>query len=324
MRLLLAILLIAILLPVHHAFAENGTLKIVFIDVGQGDSTLIVLPNEKTILIDGGERDQNQTVLSTLQDHNITHIDVMVATHPHADHIGGLIGVIENVDVGRVMDSGQLHTTQTFEDLLDAIDAAQIPLSSVHEGDSIDLGPEVKINILNPPVPLSQGIEDELNNNSVVIKLTYGEFTALFTGDMEQYGEQRLLATNREAIDADVLKAGHHGSRYSSTNTFLNAVSPQVVIISTGADNAYGHPHQEALNRMDAAASVQHVFRTDIDGAITLKTNGGSEYTLETAESNKVAVVPEFEMTILIAGISLISLVVLMNSGRPWKSSRPA
>ena len=324
MWLLLAMLLIAILLPMHQAFAENGTLKIVFIDVGQGDSTLIVLPNEKTILIDGGERDQNQTVLSTLQEYNITHIDVMIATHPHADHIGGLIGAIENVNVNQVMDSGQLHTTQTFEDLLDAIDAAQIPLSSVHEGDFINLDPEVKISVLNPPVPLARGIEDELNNNSVVIKLTYGEFTALFTGDMELYGEQRLLATNREAVNADVLKAGHHGSRYSSTNAFLNAVSPQVVIISAGADNAYGHPHQEVLNRMDASARVQYVFRTDIDGTIALKTAGGSEYTLETDESNKVAVVPEFEMTILIASVSLISLVVLMNSGRLWKSSRPA
>ena len=324
MRLLLVALLAAGLLPVcAPAFAENGTLKIVFIDVEQGDSALIIFPNEKTMLMDGGERNQDQTVLSILQEHGVTRIDVMVATHPHADHIGGLIGVIENVDVGQVMDSGQLHTTRTFEDLLDAINTAQIPLFSVHEGDSLNLDPAVELEVLNPPAALPEGIDDELNNNSVVIKLTYGEFTALFTGDMEEYSEQRLHATNRETLDADVLKAGHHGSRTSSTDAFLHAVSPEVVIISAGADNTYGHPHQEVLDRIDAAG-VQHVLRTDVDGAIILTANGGSDYTLETAESNKVVVVPEFEMAVLIASVYLISLVVLMNGGRIWKWSRPA
>lgn len=193
MGLLLVALLIAALLPAGvPAFAGSGELKIVFIDVEQGDSALIILPNEKTMLIDGGEWDQDQAVLSALQEHNVTRIDVMVATHPHADHIGGLIGVIEGIDVDQVLDSGQLHTTKTFEDLLDAIDMAQIPLSSVQEGDSIDLDPAVRLEVLNPAVQLSEDIDDELNNNSVVIKLTYGEFTALFTGDMEQYNEQRL------------------------------------------------------------------------------------------------------------------------------------
>lgn len=193
MGLLLVALLIAALLPAGvPAFAGSGELKIVFIDVEQGDSALIILPNEKTMLIDGGEWDQDQAVLSALQEHNVTRIDVMVATHRHADHIGGLIGVIEGIDVDQVLDSGQLHTTKTFEDLLDAIDMAQIPLSSVQEGDSIDLDPAVRLEVLNPAVQLSEDIDDELNNNSVVIKLTYGEFTALFTGDMEQYNEQRL------------------------------------------------------------------------------------------------------------------------------------
>ena len=111
MWLLLAILLIAILLPMQNSFAANDALRIVFIDVGQGDSALVILPNNKTMLIDGGERDQYQVVLSSLRDHNITNIDVVVATHPHADHIGGLIGVIENVNVSEVMDSGQTSTT---------------------------------------------------------------------------------------------------------------------------------------------------------------------------------------------------------------------
>jgi competence protein ComEC len=323
MKLLPVALLALVLLPAYiPVSAETGILKIVFIDVGQGDSTLIILPNEKTMLIDAGERDQDQTVLSVLQEHNVTRIDVMVATHPHADHIGGLIGVIESVDVGRVIDSGQIHTTQTFEDLLDAIDAAQVPLSSAIEGDSIDLDPAVEIQVLNPTDPFPAGIDDDLNNNSVVIKLTYGGFTALFTGDMEEYNEQRLHDTNREALDADVLKAGHHGSRSSSTSDFLHAVSPEVVVISAAAGNTYGHPHEEALDRMDEA-DVQHVLRTDVDGTIVLTAAGDSDYTLETVGSSKVVLVPEFETAVLIASI-LISLAVLMNGGRTWKWSRPA
>lgn len=126
-----------------------------------------------------------------------------------------------------------------------------------------------------------------------------------------------------EALDVDVLKAGHHGSRTSSTDDFLRAVSPEVVVISAGIDNAYGHPHQEALDRMDAAG-VQHVFRTDIDGTVVLTTIGDSDYTLETAESGKIVVVPEFGAVILIASVSLISVIVLMKSGKICKSSGQA
>src|SRR5688500_1813347 len=158
MRLLIAMLLVAALLPAYtHVFAGNGTLKIVFIDVGQGDSTLIILPNGKTMLIDGGERDQDQTVLSTLQEHDINRIDVVVATHPHADHIGGLIGVMNSFDVARVIDSGQIHTTQTFQDFLEAVESNQVPLSGVCEGDSIALDPKVSIQLVHPRIEPRDG-----------------------------------------------------------------------------------------------------------------------------------------------------------------------
>ncbi len=276
---------IAVTLP---AVQSSQNLTIVFIDVGQGDSILVILPNTRTLLIDGGEREGYGKVLTTLQEHGLSHIDVVVATHPHADHIGGLVDIIKSVDVGGVLDSGQVHTTQTFEDFLDAIDTKQIPLRSVRQGDSINLDPTVKIDVLNPPVNLQDSADNEadFNDNSVVLKLTYGEFSALLTGDMEERNEARLVSENTTALDADVLKAGHHGSRTSSSLPFLNAVTPEVVIVSLGAANTYGHPHQEALNRI-SAAGVERLFRTDIDGTIALTVNGSnSEYYSILSENN--------------------------------------
>jgi beta-lactamase superfamily II metal-dependent hydrolase len=270
------------------AVQPSQNLTIVFIDVGQGDSILVILPNTRTLLIDGGEREGYGKVLATLQEHGLSHIDVVVATHPHADHIGGLVDVIKSVDVGEVLDSGQVHTTQTFEDFLDAIDTKQIPLRSVRQGDSIKLDPTVKIDVLNPPVNLLDSADNEadFNDNSVVLKLTYGEFSALLTGDMEERNEARLVSENTTGLDADVLKAGHHGSQTSSSLPFLNAVTPEVVIISLGAGNTYGHPHQEALDRI-SAAGVERLFRTDIDGTITLTVNASnSEYYSILTENN--------------------------------------
>jgi competence protein ComEC len=300
-------------------------LKIVFIDVGQGSSQLIILPNTNTILIDGGDRDQAESVLAALQSNGISRIDVMVATHPHSDHVGGLIEIINRVEVKEVLDSGQIHTTQTFEDFIDAIDSKQIPLTTVHQGDDINLDPAVQLKVLNPPTSLPNEADDEskFNDNSIVIKLTYGEFTALFTADIEEAGETRLYQTSSSQLDADVLTAGHHGSATSSTAAFLNQVKPDVVVISVGVDNNYGHPHQEALNRIDEVGT-QHVFRTDIDGTIVLTSSGGSEYSIETSRSGKTVVVPEFGIAIAITSISLIAIILLQNGVRVWKLSKQA
>ncbi|MDQ3902613.1 MAG: MBL fold metallo-hydrolase [Thermoproteota archaeon] len=269
-----------------------------FIDVGQGDSILVMLPNTKTLLIDGGDPQSSSKLLATLQQYNLSRIDMIVATHPHADHIGGLVDVIKNVkEVGEVLDSGQVHTTKIFEDFLDVIDAKQIPIRSVREGDSINLDPSVTINVLNPPATLPNGADNEaeFNDNSVVLKLTYGEFSAFLTGDMQQTNEARLVSENATALDADVLKAGHHGSRTSSSLPFLNAVKPQVVIISLGAGNTYGHPHQEALDRI-LAAGTKYVFRTDLDGTITLTSDGTTEYSIVTENTGKIIDVHNYEM----------------------------
>ncbi|MFL6309108.1 MAG: MBL fold metallo-hydrolase [Nitrososphaera sp.] len=279
--------------------SQNLTMS--FIDVGQGDSILVILPNTKTLLIDGGERQSSDKVLSTLREHGLSYIDVIVATHPHADHIGGLIDIINTVNVGQVLDSGQVHTTQTFEDLLDAIYNKQIPLRSVSEGESINLDPTVKIDILNPPANIPDGAnnEAEFNHNSVVLKVTYGNFSALLTGDMEERSEARLVSKNATILDADILKAGHHGSRTSSSLAFLNAVTPEVVIISLGAGNTYGHPHQEALDRI-LASGAEYLLRTDIDGTITLTSDGGDgNYSISTEKCGKTVGVFEFQAVCL-------------------------
>ena len=275
--------------------SQNLTMS--FIDVGQGDSILVILPNTKILLIDGGERQSSGKVLSTLQEYGLSYIDVVVATHPHADHIGGLIDVINTVNVGQVLDSGQMHTTQTFEDLLDSIYNKQIPLRSVSEGESINLDPTVKIDVLNPPASIPDGAnnEGEFNDNSVVLKLTYGNFSALLTGDMEERNEARLVFNNATILDADVLKAGHHGSRTSSSTAFLNAVTPEVVIISLAAGNNYGHPHQEALDRI-SASGAQYLLRTDIDGTITVTSDGSSGiYSILTEKCGKTVDIFEFQ-----------------------------
>lgn len=302
----------------------NRTLTIIFIDVGQGSSTLIILPNGKSVLIDGGERDASESVTGTLQQFNISRIDVIVATHPHSDHIGGLIDVIQNFEVGEVLDSGQIHNTQTFEDLLDAIDAKDIPLASLRQGDTIDIDSSVELEVLNPPTTLEDGADDEskFNDNSVVIRLSYGEFSALLTGDMESGNEQRLVDTIGNELSADVLLVGHHGSNSSSTLAFIEAVNPDVAVIPVGAGNDYGHPHAETIQRLNSSG-ILHILRTDLDGSIILVSSGSEEYSFETTRSNKAVVVPEFGSLLLIATVGLSTILVMMRM-RAWKLSRLA
>lgn len=275
---------------VQNSFSQptSTELQIIFIDVRQGDSTLIILPNGGSMLIDGGEREQGATVLSTLSEYGLDEIDVLIATHPHADHIGGLISVLQNIPVNQVIDSGQETNTRTFEDYLEVIDAKQIPFSIAKDGESINLDENVSVEILNPPEPLLSGTGDDLNNNSVVIKLVYGNFSIIFPGDIGEVVEERLLG---EDLDSDMLLAPHHGSKYSNSLGFLNAVSPNAVVIYAGENNPYNHPHLETLGRLHTIG-VPHILRTDLNGTLILETSGNQNFNVTTTDASNTLSIP--------------------------------
>ena len=245
----------------------EGTLMVEFLDVEQGDSALIHLPNGETMLIDAGERDQGEHVVATLQEQGITRLDYVIGTHPHTDHIGGLQEVIESFDIGEIYMPKKLHTTKTFENLLLAIRDKGLSVTSAKAGVTV-LEDEGLFATFVAPQDTDY---EELNDYSAVLRLTFGETSFLFTGDAEAVSEHEMLNSG-QSLSADVLKVGHHGSTTSNTVAFLKAVSPTHAVISCGADNDYGHPHKQILKRLSALKAT--VWRTDEQGKITVTSDG--------------------------------------------------
>lgn len=244
----------------------SGDLVVHFIDVGQGDSILIEF-RDKTMLIDAGERNMGERVVAYLDERGIERLDVVVATHAHSDHIGGLARVISAYPVGQFVDAAQPHPTATYENLLALVEDKGIPYTAAERGQTIALDPDLEILILNPGTePLG-----EVNQDSVVLKVTYGEISYLFTGDAERPAEKSMMEAGLD-LDADVLKVGHHASRYGSSAEFLSAVSPAISVIQVGAGNDYGHPHEEAVARIESTGS--RLYRTDLDGTVIVATDG--------------------------------------------------
>lgn len=229
-------------------------LKIYFIDVGQGDSTLIVTPHNKTILIDGGGSENydvgKNTLLPYLLDRKITQIDYVIISHFDTDHVGGIFTVLSELNVGKVIIGKQYETSENYEEFLKIIKEKNILVKMVSRGDVVNVEKDVKIQVLFPDEELIS--ENALNNNSLVFKLVYNEFSMLFTGDIEEITEARLgnLYANTNALDATVLKVAHHGSKSSSIQEFLELVHPKIALIGVGANNLYGHPNSDVITRL--------------------------------------------------------------------------
>jgi beta-lactamase superfamily II metal-dependent hydrolase len=238
-------------------------LRVSFIDVGQGDSILIEAP-AMTVLVDGGERSEGPIVVDYIRQQGIDALDLVIATHPHADHIGGLLDVLEAFTVGRVIDSGRIHTSQTYLNYLQRIDDKDIPFE-VADGQKFDLGQQGVLEVLGPVKEY-----DDPNNSSVVTMLQFGAISILLTGDMEPAAETDLVAEREVA--ATVLKVGHHGSRTSTSPEFLDKVNPQIGVVLVGEGNRYGHPSQEVLQLLEERQVT--VYRTDRDGTVVIETDG--------------------------------------------------
>ena len=245
--------------------AGNGqTLKVSFLDVDQGDSTFIELPNGQCMLIDAGEAEYGDEILSYIKEEGYDRIDYLIATHPHSDHIGGMRTIVEALDIGAVYMPRVQTNTQVFEKLLRAVREKGLKIQTAKAGVEILEEGAVDIRLVAP----AGDDYSDLNDYSAVVHLSYGEDAFLFMGDAEQRAEEDIT----QEIQADVLKVGHHGSEYSSGNSFLKEVSPDYAVISCGQYNKYGHPDQEVLEKLKKLRTK--VFRTDRQGTIIMTSNG--------------------------------------------------
>lgn len=253
----------------HTGGPEGGDvaserLAVHFIDVGQGDAILIRTPTQN-ILIDGGER--GEAVVDYLQARGIGSLDLVIGTHPHQDHIGGLVGVLKQIPVKEVIDPGVAHTSQTYENNLTIIDEKDIKFTAGRAGMTRNLGGGATMKILHPDSPSRH----DLNNASIVVKIDFGRVSFLLTGDAGSEAEKEMRGRVYN-LRSTVLKVGHHGSSSSTSREFLNAVRPKVAVISVGTANAYDHPHDETLQNLANAGA--DIFRTDLQGTIIITTDG--------------------------------------------------
>ncbi|WP_203334375.1 S-layer homology domain-containing protein [Planococcus beigongshangi] len=246
---------------------SNPQMEVHFIDVGQGDSILIQSPEGKNMLVDAGTKGSGAKVVSFLKSKGVTTLDVVVATHPDADHIGGLVPVLQNFKVNQFIDSGKAHTTDTYLELLQLIDTKNIPFKVAATGDKITLGSLLSTTVLHADSSASDN-----NDASIVLHAVYGSVSFLLTGDADAGIEQKLV--NNYNVKSTYLKAGHHGSNTSSSKAFLNEVKPAGTILSYGKDNSYGHPHSEVVANLKAVNS--NIYSTVNSGDITVVTNGAT------------------------------------------------
>jgi competence protein ComEC len=250
----------------------EAPLSIRMLDVGQGDALLIQTP-EQTILIDTGDVDERDKFLQCLKKAGVKKIDKLIITHPHADHIGGAAVVFKEFEVKEVYDNGQPTNTNLYRTYLKTIRDRKMTYKHLATGDELDFGGGVTFKVFSPTKAMVKD-GDDLNTNSIVGRLSYKDFSMLFTGDSTAEAEKTMLNTYGASLKSTLLKSPHHGSKTSSDVAYLKQVAPEAAFISLGAGNEYGHPHKVTLNKYER----QHikVYRTDTDGTVTIQSDGNA------------------------------------------------
>lgn len=269
-KIIICLLIVLILINfIIYIFPQK--LRIFFIDVGQGDSTLIITPDKKTVLIDGGGSDSfdvgKKVLLPYLLDRRILKIDYVLISHFDTDHCGGILTIMEKVKVKNIIISEQAEHSENYERFKKLMIHKKIRLIEVKKGDKIKIERYSEFKILFPTSRLLS--ENPLNNNSIVAQFNYNNFKMLFTGDIEKLAEQQILKTEKAEIRADILKVAHHGSKTSSIPEFIKAVRPRIALIGVGKNNTFGHPNQQTIKNLENIKC--RIYRTDLQGEIIIK-----------------------------------------------------
>ena len=279
------LILIVFCFNIYNFFIIKRELKIYFVDVGQGDSTFIVTPKNETILIDGGgslgtDFDVGEsTLLPYILDRGYKKIDLMFVSHFDQDHIGGLFKILEELKVEKVCISKQEEDSENYQKFLNIVKEKNIQVLVVKKGDKIVLDNNLYFDILWPND--KQIEENKLNNNAIVMKLNYNNFSTLFTGDIEKPAEEKILEIykNSKILESDILKVAHHGSKTSTTDEFLNKVKPKIALIGVGKDNMFGHPSNTTIEKLEKM-NIK-IYRTDLNAEISICVNDKGQVSIK-------------------------------------------